>query len=88
MASFSPSDALTVKLVAGMFSPVWCQRDRLSKGPDHGDPWLLQKAALYQACCQQRRVPAQGPACPVKFIVHSIKGPNGQQRGLNVSPVT
>lgn len=29
---------------------------------------------------------SRGPACPVKFIVHSIKGPNGQQRGAKCVP--
>lgn len=87
-ASFSPFDAVTLKLVLGIFYPVWYKRDRIPRGPDHRDPLLLQKAALSWACCQQRQAQEWGPACPVKFIVHSIKGPNGQQRGLNVSPVT
>lgn len=88
MANFSPFDAITLELILGVFYPVWCKRVRVPRGPYHRDPLLLHEAVLSWACCQQRRAPEQGPACPVKFIVHSIKGPNGQQRGLNVSPVT
>ena len=40
-ASFSPFDAVTLKLVLGIFYPVWCKRDRIPRGPDHRDPLLL-----------------------------------------------
>lgn len=38
VASFSPFDAVTLKLVRGIFCPVLCRRDQIPRGPDLRDP--------------------------------------------------
>lgn len=85
MACFSPFDTVTVKLVLVLLYPVWCKRDRI---PDHRDPLQSPIGSPIPGLLSTEAGSRAGPACPVKFIVHSIKGSNGQQRGLNVSPVT
>lgn len=77
-----PPAALPLRVVGGsgfLLSPAVGR----GSGPPQAGGGLPAWAGCGQAVarCQHRRAREQCPACPVKFIVHSIKGSNGQQRG-------
>lgn len=103
LPGYSSFDETVIKVILVLYFNLLClkgtsplttlvERWLTFSGREENSHLLYMQGADHILCamarCQHRHIQEHCPVCPVKFIVHSIKGSNGQQRGLNVSPVT